>query len=133
MALQALYIIAVWILLGIGLGFLSTLYGACRKSYHLLWGLDHFLDWLWFVVAAIGYVGVSFWTEWGTFRIWSIVLILTGYGIWAGLAAPLILTLASAMTYGQARLVYYATLPVQRVWQRVGRWRGRYTKRPPKE
>ncbi|PSR21564.1 MAG: hypothetical protein C7B45_10155 [Sulfobacillus acidophilus] len=129
---QALDIIAVWILLGFGLGFLSTLYGACRQSYRIHWGLDHFFDWLWFVLAAIGYVGVSFWTEWGTFRIWSIVLILTGYGVWSWLAAPLVFTLVSAMTYGQARLVYYATLPGQRLWKRVRRWPWRQRKLPPK-
>jgi hypothetical protein len=123
MASDAAYIIAVWTLTGMALGLLSTLYGACRKTFRFWPGTGEFLDWLWFVLAAALFVVVAFWTEWGAFRVWSIVFVLVGYLIWAWLAAPLTLFVVSAAAYGQARLVHYLTVPpiaaarlVKRLW-----------------
>lgn len=132
MASDAAYIIAVWILTGTALGFLSTTYGACRKTFRFWPGTAEVLDWLWFVMAAALFVVVAFWLEWGVFRIWSIVFVLLGYLIWTGLGAPLMLVILSTVAYGQARIVHYLIVPPVAAARLIKRrWRTR--KIPPEK
>lgn len=122
MAARSLYIIAVWTLMGFGLGLLSTSYGACRKVYRFWPGAAEFLDWFWFVMAAGIFLVVGFWVEWGTFRIWAVVFIIVGYLLWGGLAAPLALSLLSAAAWGQARALHHALRPFRTSIGRVKRY-----------
>lgn len=115
MASEALYIIAVWALAGMGMGLMATAYGACRKIYRLWPGVGEFLDWFWFVIAAAFFLIVGFWTEWGVFRVWAVVFVLIGYLVWSWLAAPLVLSVLSAVAYGQARLAHYTLWPFWRI------------------
>lgn len=132
MAPNPLYIIAVWIITGMGLGFLATAYGACRRTYRVLPGVGQFLDWFWFVLASAAFLIVAFWTEWGTFRVWAVAFILVGYGLWAWLAAPLVLGALSLALYGQARLTHYILVPGF-VAARFVRRRVRHAKKPPRK
>ncbi|MCY0879635.1 MAG: hypothetical protein OWU84_11930 [Firmicutes bacterium] len=131
MAPNALSVIAAWILTGMALGLLSTVYGAARAVYRFWPGVGEFFDWLWFVVAAALYLVVTFWTEWGVFRIWSLFFMLGGFLLWSGLGAPWAFPLASALFQKQARLVHYALWPGVRAARFVGRQLQR--RRPPKE
>jgi hypothetical protein len=111
MASSALTIISTWILTGVAFGLLSTIYGACRAVYRIWPGLREFLDWFWFVVAAVVYLLVIFWSEWGVFRIWSLLFLLLGFLVWNGLGAPWAFPLLVAIARRQARLVHYALWP----------------------
>ncbi len=130
---EALYVIAVWILTGMGFGMLATGYGACRKTYHVYSGLREFLDWFWFMLAAAAFLVVIFWTEWGTLRIWSVAFVLVGYGLWSWLAAPMVLPALIWVTGGQARLVYYSLLPGKWLRRTVVRVVTKRRKPPKKE
>lgn len=111
MAADALWIIAVWVLSGIGFGLLSTTYGAFRSQWRVLPGIRDALDWMFFVVLGMLYVVVLFWTDWGMFRVWSILAILLGYGLWTWLAAPPVLKVLSFVIHWEARGVYFLTFP----------------------
>lgn len=129
---DALFIIAVWILTGMGFGMLATAYGACRQTYRVYRGLREFLDWFWFVLVGIAFLVMLFWTEWGTFRLWSLAFVLVGYGLWSWLAAPVVLGALVAVTYAEARLVHYTLWPGRRLvrWAKQIRWR---RPKPPKK
>lgn len=109
--------IAVWLLAGISLGFFSTLYGAMRVKWHLWRICSHFLDWLWFMIAAVFVLGIYLWTNWGTVHLWSLPIMGLGYGLWVWLAAPLVFRLVSQVLFVEARAVFYLTSPA--------RWLGR--------
>lgn len=112
---------------------LATGYGACRKTYHFYDGLREFLDWFWFMVAAIAFLVVIFWTEWGTLRIWSVAFVLVGYGLWSWLAAPVVLAALVWTTRGQARLVHYSLMPGKWLWRVASRTLQQRRKPPKKE
>ncbi|NMP21501.1 hypothetical protein [Sulfobacillus harzensis] len=119
---DAFFIIAVWILTGMGFGMLSTAYGACRITYRMQVGVREFLDWFWFVLVGMAFVVMLFWTEWGTFRIWSIAFVLVGYGLWTWLAAPVVMGALLLVAHVEARAVYYTLAPVRgliRLFQRL--------------
>ena len=132
MAANALYIILVWVLTGMGFGLFSTAYGACRRTYRQIPGLTPFLDWFWFILAAVLFLVMAFWAEWGMFRIWAVVFILMGYGLWSWLAAPVVLGAFSLALYGQARLIYYILYPGRFVL-RFAQSQARRMKKPPKK
>lgn len=119
MAPNAYFVMAVWTLTGMVFGLLSTGYGACRRTYRFFVGVGEFLDWFWFVLAAAVYLVMIFWTEWGTFRIWSIGFILLGYGLWSWLAAPTMLQIFLWVGHGQARAVHMALAPWRRTLRLV--------------
>ncbi|MCL5116218.1 MAG: hypothetical protein M1272_03605 [Firmicutes bacterium] len=130
---DALFIIAVWILTGMGFGMLATAYGACRRTYRFPVGVGEILDWLWFVVAGAGFLVMLFWTEWGMFRVSSILFVLIGYGLWSWLAAPVVLGMFLVMGHAQARVAHYALVPGRWVFGGLKRQLQRRKKPPPKE
>ncbi len=132
-ASDALYIIAVWLVVGMSFGLLSTAYGACRKVYRPWLGIWHFFDWFWFVLAGGTFVVVLFWTEWGMFRIWTVVFVLFGYLLWGWLAAPLMLEALSFLGWLQARAVHYLCIPGLTVARVVKNYTQALKNPPPKE
>ena len=44
----ALWILDVWVLTGVAIGLLATIYGAFRSQWHILAGIVEFLDWFFF-------------------------------------------------------------------------------------
>lgn len=130
---DAVFIIAVWVLAGMGIGMLATAYGACRKTYRMVLGARQFLDWFWFVLVGLGFLVMLFWTEWGTFRFWSVVFVLMGYGLWSWLAAPVVLNALLVVTHAEARLFYYALSPGRRLVGLLKRLHRRPPKPPKKE
>ena len=133
MAQAALYVIAVWLLVGMGFGLLATIYGAFRKVYRLLPGVGEFLDWFWFVLAAGVFVVVSFWTEWGIFRVWTIVFVLVGYFLWSWLASSLALAALSFLFWLQARAVHYLCMPASFIVRRTQHYIGALRNPPQKQ
>ncbi len=109
----ALWILDVWVLTGVAIGMLATIYGAFRSQWHILAGIREFFDWFFFVILAIGYLVILFWTQWSMFNIWSLVAILVGYGLWVWLAAPLVFPGLAFLVYVQARGFYYFTWPMR--------------------
>ncbi|PSR28818.1 MAG: hypothetical protein C7B47_04125 [Sulfobacillus thermosulfidooxidans] len=105
------FTIAAWLLAGISLGLLSTIYGAMRTQWHIWNVIGHFLDWLWFVVAALLILVVYLWTDWGVFHAWSLLIIALGYGLWVWLAAPTTFGWISRILFVEARMVFYVTFP----------------------
>lgn len=132
MASDALLIIAIWILTGMGLGLFATGYGACRKVYRLVPGSSELFDWLWFLLAAMGFLIILFWTEWGDFRIWSVGFVMVGYGLWTWLAAPVVLQALVSIARAEARMVHYALAP-GRWFRGFVRQRIRKSKKPPRK
>ncbi|MCY0909509.1 MAG: hypothetical protein OWR62_14085 [Sulfobacillus thermotolerans] len=128
-------VMASWLLTGMALGLLSTVYGAFRIQWHWWKIFGHIMDWLWFVLAAVIILAVYLWTDWGVFHVWSLLLIAIGYGLWAWLAAPWVLKIVSPVIFFQARVVFYLTAPVRFIGQRLtalGRhWRVRRSKKLP--
>lgn len=133
MAQDALYIIAVWILAGMSFGMLATGYGACRQIYRLWPGFRELLDWLWFVVVGGAFIVILFWTEWGTFRLWSLVFVMIGYGLWTWLAAPVMLGMLLAVGHAEARVIHQVLAPERWLIRVVESRYSRIKKRPPKE
>lgn len=132
---DALFMLTCWMLTGMALGFLSTFYGACRSQVRMWPGLRDALDWLWFVVAAILFLLVLFWTDWGVFKVWSIAWVALGYLVWSWLAAPLVFGVLVVFAHAEARTVHWLLRP----WMTMGRrgrrmWQGisRNRKKPPK-
>ncbi len=113
MTLGAQGVLAAWLLTGAGLGFLSTAYGAVRSQWRLWKVFGHFLDWLWFVLAAIIVLAVYIWSDWGAFHFWSFLVMAGGYALWASLAAPFMLRVLSRMVFWQARIVFYLLTPLR--------------------
>lgn len=130
---DALFIIAVWVLTGMGFGMLSTAYGACRRTYRIQPGAREFLDWFWFVLVGMAFLVMLFWTEWGTFRLWSIAFVLLGYGLWSWLAAPVVLGALLVVAHAEARAVYYALTPVRAAFRLVRRLQDKLRKPSKKE
>lgn len=112
-------VLAAWLLTGMGLGLLSTAYGAFRAQWHWWKILGHIMDWLWFVLAAVLILVVYLWTDWGVFHIWSLMVIGAGYALWSWLAAPAVLRALSAAIFIQARTVFYLTAPARFVLRRA--------------
>lgn len=112
---------AIWVLTGMTIGLWATVYGACRSQWRIWPGLAELLDWVFFIAVAILYVLMLFWSDWGIVRVWSLVGIALGYGLWAWLAAPFMFGVLSFVVHVEARAVYYMTLPVRRISRRVAR------------
>jgi hypothetical protein len=104
-------VLAAWLLTGAGLGLMSTAYGAVRAEWRLWKVAGHFLDWLWFVLAAIFVLTVYIWTDWGVFHFWSLLVMSLGYGLWVALAAPVMFGVFSRLVFWQARLLFYFLAP----------------------
>ena len=121
MAFGSLEMVVIWTLTGISIGFMATAYGACRSQWRIWPGLREVLDWLFFIVVAILYLLMLLWSDWGVLKIWSIVGVLVGYGLWAWLAAPFVFGVLSFVAHVQARAVYYVTLPVRQLSRRVAK------------
>ena len=132
-ALDALYVMAVWLMVGMSFGFFATVYGALRRVYHFWPGVGEFFDWLWFVLAGALFVTVLFWTEWGIFRIWTVAFVLLGYLLWTWLASPLTLGALSFFFRLQARAFHYGYVPVLTVARFVKRSGAHWRNPPPKE
>lgn len=112
---------AIWVLTGMTIGLWATAYGACRSQWRIWPGLAELLDWGFFIAVAILYVLMLFWSDWGIVRVWSLVGVALGYGLWAWLAAPFMFGVLSFVAHVEARAVYYMTLPVRRISRRVAK------------
>ncbi len=84
-------------------------------------GVSEALDWLFFIGVAVIYLLMLFWSDWGSLKIWSIVGVLVGYGLWAWLAAPFVFGVLSFVAHVEARAVYYVSFPVRQLSRRVTR------------
>lgn len=113
--------VVAWLLTGMGLGLFSTIYGAFRSQWNIWVPIGHLLDWLWFVIAAVVILAVYFWTDWGTFHAWSLLVIALGYELWIWLAASTVFAFLSRLLFAEARLVFYVTYPCRWVMELAGK------------
>lgn len=118
MAPRALFMLAAWTLAGIAMGFAATWYGVCRAKFRIWPVFRELLDWLFFVGLGVLVLVVLFWADWGVLRGWSLVWIAVGYGLWTGLAAPVVYDVLMAVAHVQARVAYWLGHP----WRVLFRW-----------
>ncbi|MCL8208547.1 MAG: spore cortex biosynthesis protein YabQ [Actinomycetia bacterium] len=114
----ALWSFAVMVLGGMGVGALATLYGSARTAVR--WGplSGGFGDVLWFVPATGIFLASLALATWGELRLWAIVAAAVGFGLWMGLAHPVVGWVATAA----CRVGAWATDRLTR----PGRWAARH-------
>lgn len=84
----AAFVLAVWVVTGMVLGFLGSGWGVCRLHCRLWPGVRHALDWLFYSATGLIALGVLFWTDRGRVRVGVVVGLLAGIGVWRWLGAP---------------------------------------------
>lgn len=102
--LPATTVLAVWIMTGMFLGLTSSLYGAMLRAYRMKYWV-HVFDGIWFLLAAAMTFLVLVATNWGVLRVWTLVALLLGYGVWAISAGPLVHRFFYFLLITQARIV----------------------------
>ncbi|MDA8194393.1 MAG: spore cortex biosynthesis protein YabQ [Thermaerobacter sp.] len=122
MVQRALWLMAVWTVAGMGLGWLATCYGALLARCPAPRWMVAVCDWLWFIVAGVFVLAIVFWSDWGTFTVWVVVWLLAGYGLWSWLAAPLAYRAVSAAIDCQVRALRGWLRPLGTVFRGSARW-----------
>ena len=87
--LQPSTVLIVWIATGAFFGLTASIYGAMIRAYRIGFFV-HVLDGLWFAMAGAVTVLVLIATNWGVFRIWTLLALVVGYAVWSVLAGPLV-------------------------------------------
>lgn len=86
----ALWAGAVMLLAGLLLGFGITVYGALRAEWRIPRPLGDVADLLIVPALAVPLAAALLVTTWGSFRAWTVVVLVLGLLLWTGLAAPLV-------------------------------------------
>lgn len=76
------------VLAGMALGFLATVYGACRYAWRFGRAVSGLADGFWFLSAALVFIAGLVVADWGQLRLWALVLAGVGFGLWTLLAEP---------------------------------------------
>lgn len=110
----ALWAGAVMVLAGVAMGFGMTVYGALRAAWRLPRGVGDVVDVLvvvaWGLPVALGLLVAA----WGTVRLWTVVTLLVGLGVWAWLGAPLTGRAVRACAERLARAMHWLWAPCRR-------------------
>lgn len=128
---QALLSIAVWLSAGMILGLASTIFGAARSVYQWPPVLAAWLDWLFATLVGPYVFVVLLWTIWGSFRLWAILWIFLGYGLWVATLGSICSRPLRRILRTQARVagalwrfvdgaLWHGPIPLG--VQRIGRW-----------
>ena len=110
----ALWAGAVMALAGVALGIGMTVYGALRAAWRLPRGVGDVVDVLvvvvWGLPVALGLLVAA----WGTVRLWAVVTLMVGLGVWTWLGAPLTGRVVRACAERVARVMHWLSAPCRR-------------------
>jgi hypothetical protein len=111
-------------LAGMTLGLMATAYGAHLRAVRFRRGWHDVSDLTVPLLGAVVVVAALALSNWGEIRLWAVVGLAVGYGLWRWLAAPLVWRILVWVNRTACRLCGWAWSPMRLLGRLAARWGG---------